>query len=135
MIPKGVAKTILEAKSMRFKILLLNNANDRETSGFDSATDYIQAIVDACNDSLRASRVEDATEDWTQYVTHLVYLRGSSIKVDVFELKERGIECIGIRPDKDDLVYDAKGLERVLMGLCYGSTAVGLQRRASVQNY
>jgi len=127
LIPKGVAKTILQAK-MRFKIFLLNNGNDRETSGFTSAIDYVSAIVDACNDSLRASGMQ-APENWTQYVTHLVYLRGCAIEVDVFEFKKRGIECIGIRPD--DMVYDSKALERVLMGLCHGPRA--LQRRASVQ--
>lgn len=120
---------------MKFKILLLNNSHDRETTGFTSAADYIQAIVNACDESLRVSGLELAQESaWTEYVTHLVYLRGCVINVDVLELKKIGIECVGVWPGKDGMVYESSVLERVLIGICSGRGG-GLQRRATVHNW
>lgn len=92
----------------------------------------MQAIVDACMDSLEASgETFGETVPWTAFVTHLVYLRDGGISVDVAELKKRGVECIGIWPG-DGGVYDAGVLERVLNGICSGRGG-GLQRRATVQ--
>ena len=119
---------------MKFKILLLNNSYDRETTGFASATDYIHAIINSCNDSLSTSGTESSTDVWTQYVTHLVYLRGCEIQVDVSELKKRGIECVGIWPRREETIYESNVLERVLTGICSGRGG-GLQRRATVQNW
>jgi hypothetical protein len=124
---------------MKFKILLLNSSHDRETTGFNSATDYVQAIVSACHDSLSASGTTTTattmeTESWTQYITHLVYLQGCQIDVDPPELKKRGIECVKIWPGRDGMVYESNVLERVLTGICSGRGG-GLQRRATVQNY
>jgi hypothetical protein len=120
---------------MKFKIFLLNSLHDRETTGFTSATDYIQAIITACHDSLSASGDDPAEgESWTQYVTHLVYLRGCRISVDPSELKKRGIECVRIWPGRDGMVYESNALERVLTGICSGRGG-GLQRRATVQNW
>lgn len=149
---------------MKFKIFLLNNSHDRETTGFNSATDYIQAIVNACEDSLsatnstiapesRTNTLSTATESttnstmtiesetspqktelWTQYVTHLVYLRGCQIHVDPSELKKKGIECVGVWPGREGIVYEANVLERVLTGI-YSGRGGGLQRRATVQNW
>ena len=119
--------------------MLLNSSHDRETTGFNSATDYIQAIVTACHNSLSASGVTTTattmeTVSWTQYVTHLVYLQGCQIDVDQSELKKRGIECVRIWPGRDGMVYEPNVLERVLTGICSGRGG-GLQRRATVQNY
>lgn len=134
LIPKGIAKAITEARNMKFKILLLNNSYDRETTGFNSAADYIQAIVNACHDSLRASETAPLNaEVWTEYVTHLVYLKGCEIHVDVTELKNRGIECIGIWSSLEGMLYEPNVLERVLIGICSGRGG-GLQRRATVNN-
>ena len=154
LIPKGIAKAIIESTNMKFKILLLNNSHDRETTGFTSATDYIQAIITACQNSLTASSTETTTANttalslsteidpssWTQYITHLVYLRGCAIQIDVSELKKKGIECVGIwspssgKGDSNNMVYESNVLERVLMGICSGRGG-GLQRRATVQNW
>jgi hypothetical protein len=129
LIPRGIAKAI---KQTKLKILLLNSCHDRETTGFDSAGDYIQAIVDACMDSLEASGENSGeTVSWTTFITHLVYLRDGGIPVDVPELKKRGVECVGIWSG-DGRVYDAGVLERVLNGICSGRGG-GLQRRATVQ--
>jgi len=119
---------------MKFKILLLNNTHDRETTGFVSATDYVEAVVNACHDSLGDSAA-DRTESWSEYVTHLVYLRGCEIPVDVADLKKRGIECRSVLPagsGLEGMVYDPNVLERVLSGIVKG---MGLQRRATVQDF
>ena len=95
--------------------------------------DYIQAIVNACEDSLRASgRRCEGDSNWTDYVTHLVYLRECEISVDAAELKKKGIECVGVWQGKDGMVYESGVLERVLSGICLGRG--GLQRRATVHN-
>ena len=128
LVPKGIAKAMTESTTLKFKILLLNNSFDRETTAFTSATDYIKAIIKACTHPHQDNR------PWTHYVTHLVYLRGSKIPVDTADLKARGIECVGIWPAQDGMVYDAGILERVLTGICSGRGG-GLQRRATVQNW
>ena len=66
-------------------------------------------------------------------MTHVVYLRGSAVHVDVAELKKRGIECVGIWAGRE-AVFEADILERVLGGICAGRGG-GLQRRATVQNW
>jgi hypothetical protein len=119
---------------MKFKILLLNNSYDRETTGFKSATDYIQAIANACCDSPRTSETPMfINEPWTEYITHLVYLKGCEIHVDITELKNQGIECIGIWPGREGMLYEPNILERVLIGICSGRGG-SLQRRATVNN-
>jgi 2-phospho-L-lactate transferase/gluconeogenesis factor (CofD/UPF0052 family) len=133
LIPKGIAKAVKEATNMKFKILLLNNCHDRETTGFNSATDYIQAIVNAYHHSLRSSEISEM-QSWTKYVTHLVYLRGCGIEVNLAELKSRGIECVGVWPKGAEAVYESDVLERVLTGLCSGRGS-GLQRRATVGHW
>ena len=115
--------------------MLLNNSNDRETTGFQSATDYVKAIVDACHSSIQADRQQSSTPIWSDYITHLVYLRDCSIPVNVMELRERGVECVGILPAAGKkMVYDPSVLERVLNGICSGRGS-GLQRRATIQNW
>lgn len=151
LIPKGIAKAITESPNLKFKILLLNNSFDRETTGFVSATDYVKAIIKACQESLspphvhprsptgrspqipEPSREDDA--DWSRYVTHMVYLRGCEITVDTLELKGKGVECVGVWASQtEDKVYESGVLGRVLTGICSGRGG-GLQRRATVQNY
>lgn len=135
LIPEGIAKTIISS-SLKYKILLLNNTYDRETTGFHSATDYVSAIVTACHDSLRASHTPlQATETttWTQFVSHVVYLRECEVHIDVADLKRRGIECVGVWAGKEG-VFEADILERVLRGI-YSGRGGGLQRRATVQNW
>jgi hypothetical protein len=134
LVPKGIARAIAESANLKFKILLLNNSFDRETTGFTSATDYIKAIIKACVHSLSLHPQHEDDHQWTQFVTHLVYLRGSKIPVDTAELKARGIECVAVWPAQDDMVYDSGILERVLTGICSGRGG-GLQRRATVQNW
>jgi hypothetical protein len=126
LIPRGIAKAILHGP--KYKILLLNNSHDRETTGFETAGDYIQAIVDAC-----ADLNSDTAQPWSTFVTHLVYLRECGIQVDVAELKKHGVDCVGVWAGTQGGVYDAGILERVLSGICSGRGG-GLQRRATVQN-
>jgi 2-phospho-L-lactate transferase CofD len=133
LIPKGVANVVIQASNLKYKIFLLNKCHDRETTGFTSALDYIQAIVDACHISSRATGVDDPPEEWTRYITHVVYLRGCKIQVDVPAIKQHGIECVGIWPGPKGAIYEPSVLERVLVGICSGRGG-GLQRRATVQN-
>jgi len=136
LLPKGIASAIttLSDRGAKFKILLLNNSNDRETTGFESATDYVKAIVDACHSSLQAEGKSISSESsWSDYVTHLIYLRDCPIPIDAIQLKERGVECVGVLPVGKKMVFEPRSLERVLSGVCSGRGS-GLQRRATIQN-
>jgi hypothetical protein len=119
LLPQGVSPAI---RGVKTKILLLNASNDRETTDFTSATDYISAIVNACS--------PDAI--WTEYVTHVVYLRDGAVPVHTEELRQRGVECVGVMSTGGmGRGYDIGVLEKVLAGICGGHT--GLNRRATMQ--
>lgn len=64
LIPQGVGEAIRDAAGAKYKILLLNGINDRETGPCPySAANYIETLVKACN-----------LNCWTDVVTHLIYL-------------------------------------------------------------
>jgi hypothetical protein len=50
------------------------------------------------------------------------------------ELREKGVECVGVLPVGKEMIYDPRVLERVLNGICSGRGS-GLQRRATIQNW
>ncbi|CAO3640928.1 unnamed protein product [Mucor fragilis] len=52
LVLRGVGNAIVQSQSLRHKILLLNGTNDRETSDY-TATDFINAIASALNESQR----------------------------------------------------------------------------------
>ncbi|KAF8509851.1 UPF0052-domain-containing protein [Hysterangium stoloniferum] len=100
---RGVGAAIARSKSLRAKVLLLNSKNDRETHGLDGLG-YIQAIVgtlrrqclprDARGDLAVVSKTEEYPH--SAFITHLAYLRGSMVPVDVEKIHAIGVKCIAI---------------------------------------
>ncbi|GLB36594.1 putative uncharacterised protein family UPF0052 [Lyophyllum shimeji] len=93
---RGVAAGIARSSSLRAKILLLNFNNDRETDGY-TAADYIQAMVRTLNASYQTLSYglgnANTTYPISAFVTHLVYLRGSKVLVDVEHIHRLGVRC------------------------------------------
>jgi 2-phospho-L-lactate transferase/gluconeogenesis factor (CofD/UPF0052 family) len=120
LILKGVGAAIANP-AIKFKTLILNSTNDRETgpaaSPF-SAMDFIAAIAKACAES--QGLTGDANKaDFRSYVTHLIYVAGSDTpKVDTEELQKLGIEAIRVYGRKVDgeafVRYDEKALVQAL---------------------
>ncbi|GJE94182.1 hypothetical protein PsYK624_103500 [Phanerochaete sordida] len=104
---RGVADSIARSKSLRAKILLLNSENDRETDGY-TAVDYVNTIVRTLNTirskpypglSVRSGAgVGEAitTYPTSAFVTHLVYLKGCHVPVDVRRLTNMGVRCVEV---------------------------------------
>ncbi|EMD41382.1 hypothetical protein CERSUDRAFT_128117 [Gelatoporia subvermispora B] len=95
---KGVADGIARSRCLRAKVLLLNSQNDRETEGY-TAVDYLLAISRTLNmprnsQSYGGLGEASTTYPLTAFVTHLVYLRGSKVKVDVLRIKAMGVRCV-----------------------------------------
>ncbi|KAF9454921.1 UPF0052-domain-containing protein [Macrolepiota fuliginosa MF-IS2] len=94
---RGVATRI--ARSLRAKILLLNSENDRETEGY-TAVDYILAIARTLNSSYQMAPYglgnASTTYPVSAFVTHLVYLEGGSVVVDVTHITALGVSCMRI---------------------------------------
>ncbi|KAF2196046.1 UPF0052-domain-containing protein [Delitschia confertaspora ATCC 74209] len=132
LILKGVGEALADPK-IRFKILILNSTNDRETGPRETpftAVDFVGAVAKAAvysqstSASMGAGEKEVRKEEWKSYVTHLIHLTGPQTPVvDKEELSTLGIECIkvyGRRADGENWVrYDEKALVQaleVLMG-------------------
>lgn len=104
---RGVADGIARSKSLKAKVLLLNSQNDRETDGY-TAVDYVSTIVRTLNTthtrpyaglSVRSrAGVGEATTTYptSAFITHLVYLKGCHISVDVPRLTAMGVRCVEI---------------------------------------
>lgn len=120
LILKGVGSAISNP-TIRYKILILNSTNDRETgpsSNPYSAMDFVAAISKACNES-KGYVGEVPTYDYGAYVTHVIHLTGPGTPdVDREELKHIGIETIkvyGRRVEGESFVrYDEKALVQAL---------------------
>ncbi|CCO27855.1 putative protein YNL011C [Rhizoctonia solani AG-1 IB] len=88
---RGVASAIAKSASIQAKVLLLNGQNDRETEGY-TAEDYVNAIARVLNrhdrlshKALKGTQTPDfLIRDYpvSAFVTHVIYLRGSSIRID-----------------------------------------------------
>lgn len=120
LILKGVGQAISNP-AIRYKILILNSTNDRETGPSSdpySALDFIAAISKACAESMNSSG--DVTKhEYTQFVTHLIHLTGPGTpEVNKEDLREIGIETIrvyGRRVEGENFVrYDEKALVQAL---------------------
>ncbi|KAI9450508.1 UPF0052-domain-containing protein [Lactarius psammicola] len=123
---RGVASAIARSGTLRAKVLFLNSKNDRETEGY-TAVDYILAIARTLNERYQTEPYGLApgnaatTYPVSVFVTHLVYLRGCEVQVDVARASELGVECVEVESDavgSDGIpLYDAvcakKALERV----------------------
>ena len=120
LILKGVGHSISNP-AIRYKILILNSTNDRETgpsSNPYSAFDFIAAISKACTESMNTSG-DVSKHKYNQFVTHLIHLTGPGTpEVNRESLKEIGIETIrvyGRRVEGESFVrYDEKALVQAL---------------------
>ncbi|KAF2746037.1 UPF0052-domain-containing protein [Sporormia fimetaria CBS 119925] len=121
LILKGVGDALRDEK-IRYKILILNAVNDRETgAGSDapySAMDFVGAVVKAANES-RGVEGGVGREEWREYVTHIVHLVGEGTPVvEREELAGLGIECVrvyGRRVEGEEYVrYDERALVQAL---------------------
>lgn len=126
---RGVASAIAKSASIRAKVLLLNSQNDRETEGY-TAEDYVNAIARILNrhdrlshKALKGTQTPDfLIRDYpvSAFVTHVVYLRGSSIRVDEAKLAVAGVRCVPVDgPSGEKPLYDPMTVRRALE-MCYG---------------
>ncbi|KAF2468836.1 UPF0052-domain-containing protein [Lindgomyces ingoldianus] len=122
VILKGVGEALARA-SIRYKILILNSTNDRETGPSSSpltALDFIAAIAKAAASSRGPGFVREVEKrEYKAYVTHLIHLQGQGTpRVDKEELAELGVECIRVYGrrvgDEPFLRYDEKALTQAL---------------------
>lgn len=95
IILKGIGSAII--KSSARKVLLLNGNYDRETFGL-TAVDFIATILKAVEYSIHDEKVQFGAKD---VVTHLVYMEGCEIPVDVEMIEKVGIKCVKVSKDKD----------------------------------
>ncbi|KAG8773262.1 hypothetical protein FRC12_002641, partial [Ceratobasidium sp. 428] len=121
---RGVASAIAKSASIQAKILLLNGQNDRETEGY-SAEDYVRAIARVLNrhdrlshKALKGTQTPDfLVRDYpiSAFITHVIYLRGSSVTVDEAKLAVMGVRCVEIEgPPGDKVLYDSATVRRAL---------------------
>lgn len=128
IVLKGVGKAIAQdipqeslASFKKKRVLLLNGCQDRETFGMD-AINYIEVIINLAIYSVRGKKAQDLNNnseiDWTNYVTHLFYMKDPKIQVDKTYLeKEKGLHCIEIDRDGISDYYDLADLQKKLKSL------------------
>ncbi|KAM5542180.1 hypothetical protein V8D89_004053 [Ganoderma adspersum] len=103
---RGVANAIAGSRSLKAKVLLLNCANDRETDGY-TAVDYIRVIARTLNESHHwkthggLSKAE-TTYPISAFITHLVYLKGTAIDIDIPLITQLGVRCVGVEGPIDE---------------------------------
>ncbi|GAA5882448.1 hypothetical protein JCM3774_001123 [Rhodotorula dairenensis] len=94
---------------IRYKILLLNSSEDRETTGYD-ALDFVAALTEACRTSSTSSggSGEDGRPriEPRDIVSHVVYVRNGRLRVDEDELRNLGITPIPVGPTPEGLFED-----------------------------
>jgi len=119
LILRGVGEA-LASSAIKYKILILNSNNDRETGPSSypySATDFIASIVKACQES-RGKFGAVHQDAYNRYVTHLIHLEGPEVpKVDKVELGQLGIQTVrlyGRKVEGKGLMYDEKALLQAL---------------------
>ncbi|KAG6857669.1 hypothetical protein H0H87_010238 [Tephrocybe sp. NHM501043] len=96
---RGVAAGIARSSTLRAKILLLNAANDRETEGY-TAADYIHAMTRTLNGTYQSQPYglgnANTTYPISAFLTHMIYLTDTSVKVDVGRITGLGVKCVEI---------------------------------------
>jgi len=102
----GVANAIARSRSLRAKVLLLNSQNDRETDGY-TAIDYLQTIVRTLNaprnpQSYGGIGEVNTTYPTSAFITHLVYLKGTRVRVDVERITAIGVRCVEVDGQVDE---------------------------------
>ncbi|KAI0757600.1 UPF0052-domain-containing protein [Daedaleopsis nitida] len=103
---KGVANAIAGSRALKAKILLLNSANDRETDGY-TAVDYIRTVAQTLNDGHHAPLYGGLSKADTIYpisafITHLVYLKGTAVEVDIARITALGVRCLEVEGALDE---------------------------------
>jgi len=101
---QGVGGAIASSSSLKFKVLLLNSSNDRETKGYN-AVDYVQALAMTLWKDLKTYAIESQgvqkshqfQTSVSSFVTHVVYLSKCEIEVDKGMLQNLGVKCLEIR--------------------------------------
>ncbi|KAJ1585560.1 hypothetical protein NDA11_005898 [Ustilago hordei] len=95
---RSIATSIATSSTLRYKVLLLNSVQDRETRGMD-AVDFVQAIRGSLNHSDQPTPVGGKGEEWklNQLISHVVYFPDGQVKVDVEKLEALGIRCIAAK--------------------------------------
>ncbi|KAG0703043.1 UPF0052-domain-containing protein [Suillus ampliporus] len=124
---RGVASAIAGSRLLRVKALLLNSKNDRETDGY-TAVDYIRAITSVLNLQYPPNGLlgNAPTYPISAFITHLVYLEGTKVEVDVEAITTLGVKCILVRKTSEPAPnfgipqYDAavvrKAMDEILLG-------------------
>ncbi|KAF2281127.1 UPF0052-domain-containing protein [Westerdykella ornata] len=139
LILKGVGEALANPR-IRWKILILNALNDRETGpSWDAytAVDFVAAIAKAAAESRGVLKGEVPRSEYKTYVTHMIHLTGPGTpRVDKEVLSELGIECVrvyGRKLEGEEFVrYDEKALVQaleVLMGRGKDGRTVQRSRR------
>lgn len=115
---RGVASAIAGSRLLRVKALLLNGSNDRETDGY-TAVDYIRAITSVLNSQYPPNGLENVSPyPISAFITHLVYLEGTKVAVDVEAMTTLGIKCILVgkrsesAPNSEMSQYDASMVQQ-----------------------
>ncbi|KAF8338180.1 UPF0052-domain-containing protein [Cantharellus anzutake] len=111
---RGVGPAIANSHTLRAKVLLLNGKNDRETDGF-TATDYIRAIskqLNFCQSPNPQMPMRETSYPVSAFITHLVYLKNSAVKVDRAEITSLGVGCVEI--EGVGQCFDAQSVEEAL---------------------
>ncbi|GAA6048805.1 hypothetical protein JCM3770_003631 [Rhodotorula araucariae] len=118
------------ATRLRFKILLLNATEDRETPAY-TAADFVWALTHACARSF-ADGVAELNEgegdgeggmrarcEPREVVTHVVWVRNGQVRVDEAELLALGVEPVAVGPTPDGHFNDEvvrEALARIFAG-------------------
>ncbi|KAG8980556.1 hypothetical protein FRB90_007647 [Tulasnella sp. 427] len=129
---QGIGSAIARSPALRAKVFLLNGHNDRETGGY-SAVDYVllpnlileSAVSETLNrhDGRKSlnqpSNTGLKTPDYpiSAFITHLVYLRGTTIEVNELALTALGVQCVPIdrQPDTNGkLLYSPNDVKLAL---------------------
>ncbi len=110
LVLEGAARAIVASNAC--KILILNGSLDRETGPSFTALDFIYAITNACQQSMKEPVVPSSV------LTDIIYLIASDIQIDTLRIESLGINVSGVaRPAGSTAVYDTEELGNVLVAL------------------
>ncbi|PKS12750.1 hypothetical protein jhhlp_000960 [Lomentospora prolificans] len=116
LVLKGVGDVIASSPAIRSKVLILNGTLDRETGPSTdpfTAVDFVAAIARAC--SYSRGKAPPSEEEYSLYVTHVIYLEGpTSPVVDKKRFESLGIETVRLYGPSRSGRYDAKALTQAL---------------------
>ncbi|TYJ58481.1 hypothetical protein B9479_000688 [Cryptococcus floricola] len=102
---KGLAGQIASSRTLRAKVLLLNSANDRETTDY-AASEYVATILAMLRhyDKPKRNRVRDQllpAPEWKaeNLISHVVYLEGGKVPIDEGQITQSGIQMVCVPSD------------------------------------